>query len=161
MGTEPDRISGLARSVAEFFVMPAVLFAAAVEFSLGFCCALDSAVKAALRTNTKQITEYFVIRSSSKSMFVSDSRGKDAAILAEAKSKFLNEMLFPSEYVGILVLLFRSAEVMPGCLSDRMKREEARSPSGKAKVCKSLDGPYIPPRASIPSIPRQARRYLN
>ena len=37
---------------------------------------------------------------------------------------------------------------MPGSLSGRMGESEARSPSGKAKVCKTFIGGSIPPRAS-------------
>ena len=37
---------------------------------------------------------------------------------------------------------------MPGFLSGRMIPPEARSPSGKAKVCKTFIGGSIPPRAS-------------
>ena len=37
---------------------------------------------------------------------------------------------------------------MPGFLSGRMGGSKARSPSGKAKVCKTFIGGSIPPRAS-------------
>jgi hypothetical protein len=41
---------------------------------------------------------------------------------------------------------------MPGFLSVRMVVPEARSPSGKAKVCKTFIGGSIPPRASKQSV---------
>ena len=48
--------------------------------------------------------------------------------------------------------LFRREKVMPDSLSGRMEESvavsEARSPSGKAKVCKTFIGGSIPPRAS-------------
>jgi hypothetical protein len=37
---------------------------------------------------------------------------------------------------------------MLGFVSGRMDASEARSPSGKAKVCKTFIGGSIPPRAS-------------
>jgi hypothetical protein len=37
---------------------------------------------------------------------------------------------------------------MPGRQSGRIVASEARSPSGKAKVCKTFIGGSIPPRAS-------------
>ena len=48
--------------------------------------------------------------------------------------------------------LFRREKVMPDSVSGRMEGSvavsEARSPSGKAKVCKTFIGGSIPPRAS-------------
>src|SRR5712692_7859738 len=43
---------------------------------------------------------------------------------------------------------FRAGRVMPGSPSVRIEISEARSPSGKAKVCKTFIGGSIPPRAS-------------
>src|SRR5258708_23618152 len=42
----------------------------------------------------------------------------------------------------------RGGRVMPGSPSVRIEISEARSPSGKAKVCKTCIGGSIPPRAS-------------
>jgi hypothetical protein len=48
--------------------------------------------------------------------------------------------------------VFFSQGMMPGFLSGRMDTPEARSPSGKAKVCKTFIGGSTPPRASKTSI---------